>query len=154
MQAREIMTENPACCTPQTSVREAAQMMAEHDCGCLPVVDDLQARHIQGIVTDRDLALRVVAQGRDASGPVRDVMSASPACCGADSDIREVEQIMAARQVRRVPVIDDQGCCVGIIAQADLALESRAVSNREVGRVVEAISEPTDEPRSERLREG
>lgn len=154
MEAREIMTDNPACCTPQTSIREAAQMMAEHDCGCLPVLDDLQARHVQGVVTDRDLALRAIAQGRDFDTPVREVMSDSPACCRLDSDIRDVEQIMAERQVRRVPVLDDQDRCVGMIAQADLARETRAVGNREVGRVVESISEPTDGPRAERPMSG
>ncbi len=148
MKAQDIMTENPACCTPDDTVEHAAKLMIEHDCGCVPVVEDTQTNRLVGVVTDRDLACRCLGQGKGADTRVREAMSANPSCCTPDTDLQEVEQIMAMRQVRRVPVIDDQGCCVGIIAQADLARENRAVGNREVGRVVERVSEPTEEPRS------
>ncbi len=149
MTAREIMTENPACCTPDDTVEHAAKLMIEHDCGCVPVVEDTRTNRLVGVVTDRDLACRCLGEGKGADTRVSEVMSANPSCCTPDADIQEVEQIMTLRQVRRVPVIDDQGCCVGMIAQADLARENRAVGNREVGRVVERVSEPTEEPRSE-----
>jgi CBS domain-containing protein len=149
MTAQDIMTENPACCTPDDTVEHAAKLMVEHDCGCVPVVDNIETRHLVGVVTDRDLACRCLGQGKGADTRVHEVMSANPSCCTPDADLQEVEQTMAMRQVRRVPVIDDQGCCVGMISQADLARENRAVGNREVGRVVERVSEPTDEPRSE-----
>ena len=148
MNAREIMAESPACCTPSDTVEHAAKLMIEHDCGCIPVVEDTKDNRLVGVVTDRDLACRCLGQGKGADTRVGEVMSADPSCCTPDAEIQEVEQIMALRQVRRVPVIDDQGCCVGMIAQADLARENRAVSNREVGRVVERVSEPTGEPRS------
>jgi CBS domain-containing protein len=149
MTAQDIMTENPACCTPTDTVEHAAKLMIENDCGCVPVVDDTETNRLLGVVTDRDLACRCLGEGKGADTRVSEVMSANPSCCTPDSDLQEVEQIMAMRQVRRVPVIDDQGCCVGMISQADLARENRAVGNREVGRVVERVSEPTDEPRSE-----
>ena len=148
MKARDIMTENLACCTPDDTVEHAAKLMVEHDCGCVPVVEDTRTKRLTGVVTDRDLACRCLGEGKGADTRVSEVMSANPSCCTPDTDLQEVEQIMAMRQVRRVPVIDDQGCCVGMVAQADLARANRAVGNREVGRVVERVSEPTDEPRS------
>jgi CBS domain-containing protein len=148
MKAQEIMTESPACCTPRDTVERAAKLMAEHDCGCLPVVSDMDAREIVGVVTDRDLACRCLGEGKGAETEVSEVMSASPSCCTPESDVDEVERIMAEHQVRRVPVVDDSGCCVGMIAQADLA-RADAESNREVRRTVERISEPTEAPRSD-----
>lgn len=148
MNARDIMAESPACCTPSDTVEHAAKLMIENDCGCIPVVEDTQTNRLIGVVTDRDLACRCLGQGKGADTRVSEVMSENPSCCSTDADLQEVEQIMAMRQVRRVPVIDDQGCCVGMIAQADLARENRAVGNREVGRIVERVSVPSDEPRS------
>lgn len=147
MKVQELMTPNPSCCTPDNTVKEAARLMEEHDCGCLPVVDDTETNDLVGVVTDRDLALRALAKSKGPETKVRDVMSSAPSCCTPDDDVEEVERIMAERQVRRVPVIDRAGCCVGMVAQADLAWKDRAASDREVGRVVERISEPTAEPR-------
>ena len=142
MQVREIMTQQPACCTPDETMQRAAQLMKEHDCGCLPVVEDTRTKRVIGTVTDRDLACRGVAGGKGPDTPVRQVMSKDPTCCRPEDDVREVERVMGEKQVRRVPVVDEQGCCVGMVAQADLALHDDAVSNSEVGRVVERISEP------------
>lgn len=150
MKAEEIMTANPACCTPDDTVERAAALMEENDCGCIPVVEDQETRKLAGVVTDRDIALRGVGRGHDASTPVRELMSSDVSCCTPDSDIEEAERIMEERQVRRVPVIDEAGCCVGMIAQADLVRAADPeVSDREVGRVVERISGPTDEPRAD-----
>lgn len=149
MKARDIMTENPACCTPEDTAQTAARLMVENDCGCLPVVSDIESREIVGVVTDRDLTARGTAEGRGPETPVREVMSGSPSCCTPEDDVQEVERIMAERQVRRVPVIDEGGCCVGMVAQADLARNDRAVSDTEVGRIVERISEPAGESRQD-----
>ena len=149
MKAQEIMTTQPACCTPDVSVQEAAQLMERHHCGCILVVDDPAINHLVGTVTDRDIALRAVAQGKGADTKVSGVMSSDPSCCAPNDDIRAVERIMTERQVRRVPVVDERGCCVGIIAQADLTRKEPAVSDREVGHIVERISEPGDEPRTQ-----
>lgn len=143
MQVREIMTDKPACCTPDETMQRAAQLMQEHDCGCLPVVEDTGTKRVIGTVTDRDLACRGLAAGKGPDTAVREVMSKDPTCCRPDDDLRVVEQVMADKQVRRVPVVDQRGCCVGMVAQADLALHNEAVSDSEVGRVVERISEPS-----------
>lgn len=143
MQVKEIMSRDPQCCTPDDTLRNAARLMADHDCGCLPVVEETERKGVVGVITDRDITVRGVAKGKSPDSKVNDVMSPSPSCCKADDDIEEVERIMTERQVRRVPVIDSDGRVVGIIAQADLARDNRAASDREVGRIVEKISEPT-----------
>jgi CBS domain-containing protein len=141
MKAQELMTKAPACCTPESSVREAAQLMMEHDCGCIAVVEKGTMR-LTAVVTDRDIACRCVAQGGGPETLVKEVMTTDPRCCHPEDDVAAVEQIMMQGQVRRVPVVDGQGDCVGMIAQADLAVRDKAVSESELGRVVERISEP------------
>lgn len=148
MRAQEIMTRDPACCTPQDSAQRAAELMAQHDCGAIPVIEDGNSRRLIGMVTDRDIAVRGVARGRGADARVQEVMSSDPECCGADDDVGDVENVMKERQVRRVPIIDDAGTLIGIIAQADIALRDGAADDREVGQVVERISEPGRRTRS------
>ena len=141
MKAQDVMTSDPACCTPESTAREAARMMRENDCGCVPVVEG-PSKRVVGVVTDRDIACRGVAEGKGAETPVREIMSPGPQCCHPGDDIAAVEQIMMQAQVRRVPVVDAKGNCVGMIAQADLALSDKAANDSEIGRVVERISEP------------
>jgi CBS domain-containing protein len=141
MKAQDLMTTEPACCTPSTTVREAAQLMRDHDCGCIPVVEG-ESLKLVGVVTDRDIACRCIAEGKSPETPVREIMTTKPQRCHPEDDIVAVEQIMIEAQVRRVPVVDARDCCVGMIAQADLALNEEAVSEQEVGRVIERISEP------------
>jgi CBS domain-containing protein len=136
------MTDQPACCTPDETVQRAAQLMKEHDCGCIPVVEDAKSKRVVGVVTDRDLACRGVAAGKAPDTAVREVMTKDPTCCHPEDHVSEVERMMADKQVRRVPVVDARGGCVGMIAQADLALNNAAATDSEVGRVVERISEP------------
>ncbi len=143
MLAKEIMSRDPQCCTPDDTLRDAARMMADSDCGCLPVVEDKAGKRVIGVLTDRDIAIRGVARGKTPDSKVNDVMSPAPACCFAEDEVDEVERIMIEKQVRRVPVVDASSRVVGIIAQADLARDNRAASDREVGRLVEKISEPT-----------
>jgi CBS domain-containing protein len=141
MKAQELMTKEPACCTPESTVREAAQLMMDHDCGCIAVVEQGTMR-LTGVVTDRDIACRCVAQGGGPETRVKEVMSADPRSCHPEDDVAAVEQIMMQAQVRRVPVVDARGDCVGMIAQADLAVRDKAVSDTDLGKVVERISEP------------
>jgi CBS domain-containing protein len=142
VKVRELMTSEPACCTPDQTIREAAGLMRDADCGCIPVVEDNASRRLVGVVTDRDIAVRAIATGKGADTRISEVMSSGPRCCSPDDEVDTVEKIMTEQQVRRVPVVDEAGCCVGMVSQADLALNDRAASEKEVGRVVERISEP------------
>jgi CBS domain-containing protein len=141
MKAQDLMTTEPACCTPSSTVREAAQLMREHDCGCIPVVEG-KSKRLVGMVTDRDVACRCVAEGKSPDTPVGEIMTTNPQSSHPEDDIAAVEQIMIEAKVRRVPVVDDGGRCIGMIAQADLALNHEAATDRDVGHVVERISEP------------
>lgn len=140
--ARDIMTESPAVCTPETHAREAARMMEENDVGSLPVVEDRNSMKLTGMVTDRDLAIRILARGQDPNTPIREAMTRNISSVKPDHDLDDVERVMSGQQVRRVPVVDDQDRVIGIIAQADLALELGAVGAKDFSRVVEKISEP------------
>jgi CBS domain-containing protein len=142
MLIKNIMTPDPACCTPDTTAREAAVLMRKRDCGAIPVVETLEGRRPLGMVTDRDLAVRGLADGRGPDTPVRELMTERPHAARGDDEIETVRQVMMQQKVRRVPVTDAGGAIIGIVAQADLARHDDAVSDRELGKVVEAISEP------------
>ena len=139
--ARDLMTENPATVTPETTAREAARLMEQHDCGSLPVCDGISGRLV-GVITDRDISIRGVAQGRPPETPVSELMSGNPQTVGEDDSLDRVEEVMARHQVRRVPVVDESGRVIGVVAQADLARELRAVGRKDFGEVLESISEP------------
>ena len=136
------MTPDPACCLRETTIREAAALMREYDCGSIPVVDSMEKRKLIGIVTDRDIAIRAVADGKGSETPVGELMTEGPVAADPDDEVETVREVMIREQIRRVPVTDRAGVIAGIIAQADLAREDAAASDREVGRIVEAISEP------------
>jgi CBS domain-containing protein len=138
VKVQDVMTRDPRCVTPETSAREAAQVMKDEDVGIVPVVE---GERLIGVVTDRDLALRVVADGRDSSATVRDVMSSGRiATCRPDEDLDRVMETMANEQVRRIPIVDERGSLVGIVAQADVVLKAK--DDRKAEKTVEQISEP------------
>jgi CBS domain-containing protein len=137
---RDVMTRNPVSCPSNTSAQDAAKIMKSEDVGSVPVVDD--SKRLVGIVTDRDLALNVVAEGRDTRGTkVQEVMTRNPITCRPDDDLDRTLSLMAEHQIRRIPVVDENQHIVGIIAQADVAL--RANNERKTAEVVEEISKPT-----------
>lgn len=140
MKCSEVMTENPSCCSPGDTAFEAAQLMKSEDVGSIPVVNDQQTRTLEGIVTDRDLAMKVVAEGLDPKNTkVEAVMSTGIVTCGPDNDVNEAIQSMEQHQVRRIPIVDDSNRLVGIIAQADIATRMNAPET--TAEVVEQISE-------------
>jgi CBS domain-containing protein len=140
MTCKEIMTPNPACCVPGDSVAIAAQIMRRNDVGPVLVVSDKQDNRLVGIVTDRDLALKIIADGRDPhTTRVDEVMSLNPVCCHEDDRTEQALRLMAQNQVRRIPIVDEGNRLRGIVAQADVA---RNVDEDDVGRTVEKISEP------------
>ena len=139
MKCNEFMTPNPACCLPSDTVDKAAQLMKEKDVGPVPVIDSQQTKRLIGIITDRDVALSIVADGRDAkSTQVEAVMTRDLITCREDDDLQAAFAAMGKHQVRRIPIVDAQGRLVGIIAQADVA--TRAGHERETGEIVEQIS--------------
>ena len=137
---REVMTHDPVCCEPGDSITQAAMLMKSEDVGSLPVVDSPADKKLIGIVTDRDLVVNVVAGGSIDGATVRDAMTANPESCREDDDISRAVELMADRQVRRMPVVDEKGRLCGIIAQADVA--TRVKRDQTTGELVEAISEP------------
>lgn len=143
MKAKDMMSADVACCSRDTTVQEAAALMQQRDCGCLPVVEGNDERLV-GVVTDRDLACRCLAEGKGPDTPVSEVMTTGCSCCGPEAGAEDVQRIMAEGQVRRVPVVDDGGCCVGIVSQADLARANMA--EQEVAGVLEGVSKPTEAP--------
>jgi len=142
MKARDIMTENPACITPETSARQAARLMEDNDVGSLPVVESDANRRLVGVVTDRDLALRVLGRGESPEVQVREVMSSNVHSCRVDDSLDDIENAMARNQVRRIPIVDENNRVIGMVAQADLARERKAVGAKDLGKVLEKISEP------------
>lgn len=147
MRVQQIMTPDPASCTPETTAQQAATLMRDHDCGSIPVVKSTGSNRLVGTVTDRDLALRGLAAGKGPETLIRDVMTPDPVTCVPEDEVEDLRQVMIEQQVRRVPVVDTDGMLVGIVAQADIAREEGAASDREVGRIVEAISEPRSDLR-------
>jgi CBS domain-containing protein len=135
--ARDVMTPNPACCTPNTTLVQVAKMMLHNDCGEIPVLDGNSIPI--GVITDRDIVCRVVAEGKNpATGTVEHFMSQPIVTVRADEPIEDVVSTMEKHQIRRVPVTDERGSCLGIIAQADVAwiAEEHSVAElvREVSR--------------------
>ena len=142
MRAKEIMTPDPICCEPGDPIVAAAALMKREDVGSLPVIESRQNKRLVGMLTDRDLVVRVLADGAEVGrATVRDAMSASPVSCSEQDDLGDVVRVMAERQIRRIPVVDDRQELRGIIAQADVA--TRAEQDERTGHLVEAISEPS-----------
>jgi CBS domain-containing protein len=146
IRAAEIMTPNPDALTPETSIAEVARHMRDLDVGVIPIVDDDDSGRLQGVVTDRDIAVRVAAEGKDAKKTLaRDIMSTDIQCVSENDHVRDVFAVMKRARVRRVPVTDAGGKLVGIIAQADLAVNYAGLDlqrETEVEEVIERISEP------------
>ena len=140
MIASEIMTRDPECCVPTDSAMTAALLMKSEDVGPIPIVEDKEEKKLTGIVTDRDLALKVVALGLDPNTTrLSEVMTRDPVSCHPDDDLSKALNAMSNMQLRRIPVVDNDGRIVGIIAQADVA--TRLDEPEKTGEVVKDISE-------------
>jgi CBS domain-containing protein len=140
MKVKDIMTGEPRSLTPESTAREAAQLMKEMDAGVVPVVESSSSKKLVGVVTDRDLAIRVVADGRDSSVRIADVMSAGKlSTCAPTDEVDRVMETMSREQVRRIPIVDERGSLVGIVAQADIV---RKANDRKAEQTVEDISQP------------
>ena len=135
---RSVMTANPASCTADTPLRNVARLMVDHDCGQIPVVD-ADNRPV-GVVTDRDIAVRVVAAGKEVAGATAaDAMSTPCKSVDSDTSLYDCTCLMEAEKVRRIPVTDGEGRLAGIVSIADLALAGK---DEATAQVVKEISEP------------
>jgi len=133
---REIMTSNPSTVQADATVGDAARVMRDDDTGIVPIVEN---ERLVATITDRDIAVRVVAEGRDAESSVREIASSDLVTIDPQQELDEALRLMAQHQVRRLPVVEEDGRLVGIIAQADVARES---DDARTGELVEEISQP------------
>jgi CBS domain-containing protein len=144
MKISELMTKNPRTVTPDTPVSDAARLMKEEDIGIVPVIERVGGPETRGrlvgVITDRDIAVRLVAEGRSADAPVRDVMSGGVKTANPDDSVASVMKLMGQEQVRRIPIVDERGSIVGVVSQADLA--RKATDTEQVEKTVEQISQP------------
>jgi CBS domain-containing protein len=118
--ARDVMTPDPACCSPHTTLDEVAKLMARNDCGEIPVID--KGDQIVGVITDRDIVCRVVAEGKNPMAYTAETCMSGPVVTvRTDTPLKDVVATMEKHQIRRVPVVDEGESCVGIISQADVS---------------------------------
>ena len=142
MPAPDIMSKNPTCVTPDTTLVAAARLMTPETIGVVPVVESKGSRRLVGVLTDRDIAVRAVAEGRDGSTTsVGHIMSSDVRTSTATDSVNDVMDLMGREQVRRIPVIDERGSLVGIISQADIVLGAK--DDKRAEKTVAQISQPT-----------
>ena len=141
MQVKDIMTPDPACCTPDATLQHAAELMVENDCGEIPVVENVANRKPVGVITDRDITCRTVAKGLNPlTMTVSECMTTPCVTVTPDTPLDECCRVMEEKQIRRVPVVDEGGACCGIVALADIAKHAKT---RDTAEVVKEVSEPS-----------
>jgi CBS domain-containing protein len=138
----DIMAKSPARCTPETPLGHVAKLMADFDCGAIPVVRSEEAPQPLGIITDRDIVIRLVAENRNPlEAPARDAMTEQVVTVRPDQSLQEVADAMEENQVRRIVVVDENGALVGIVSQADVALNA---PREVIAEVLQEVSEDED----------
>jgi CBS domain-containing protein len=141
MKVKDLMTKKPAVAMPDMELSKVARLMADHNVGSIPVVENKDNLRVIGMVTDRDIATRAVAEGKNPlQMHASDIMSTPVITVQEDDDVQDVAKLMQKNLVRRVPVVDQQGSVRGMVAQADIALKT---SDQTTADVVQEISKPT-----------
>jgi CBS domain-containing protein len=141
MQVKELMTADPACCTSENGLQEVAQMMVDNDCGEIPVVENKETKLPIGVITDRDIVCRTVARGLNPLDlTVADCMSKPCVTVTPDMSVEECSRILEENKIRRVPVVDADGSCCGIVALADIVLRARSSVAADVVKEVSAAT--------------
>jgi CBS domain-containing protein len=126
MKVRDVMTPDPVCCTPDDTAQKVARMLKDQDIGSVPVVLDQVSRKLVGMITDRDLCCNIVAEGKDPISTTIDrIFTLNPVSCREGENITLCETLMQQHQVRRIPVVDGEERCIGIVSQADVALKDK-----------------------------
>jgi CBS domain-containing protein len=140
MKIREAMTANPVCCLPGEKAQRIAQIMRDQNVGSVPVVADYESRKLVGMITDRDLCCTVVAEGLDPKKTeISRFVSTDVVTCRDGENLDNCERLMQQHRLRRIPVVDGDGKCIGIVAQADLAMKDKP---EKVSKTVGEISKP------------
>ena len=140
MTTRDLMTSNPACVTRDTPLQDIARLMVDCDCGEIPIVERHDLKRPVGVVTDRDIVCRTVAEGRNPLAMNAGTVMTSPAVTAKDTDdLDMIKALMETHQIRRIPVVDRNGEICGIVSLADIA---RRDSRQDVGEVVRQVSVP------------
>lgn len=151
MRASELMTPDPEAVTVESPISEVAKKMRDLGVGIIPVIENADDRRLKGVITDRDIAIRAIAEGRGGDTKVSECMTAHVRTVNKNDAVQEVMRVMREDQVRRVPVTDREGRLVGIIAQADLAVDLAPASEklqRQVANTIERLSEPAEPTRA------
>jgi len=157
MRVQDLMTKQVFSCRPEDSLETAAQLMWEHDCGCIPVCEggDSGVNHTIGVVTDRDICMNALFRGKPLRDlRVGDAMAKEVRVCHSDDTLRVAERTMRDAQIRRLPVVDEAGALLGMISLADLAREAarehgshrRRVTETEIGDTLAAICDSQRPP--------
>jgi CBS domain-containing protein len=152
MRIKHIMTKDPSCCVPSDSAQRAATIMRHEHAGIVPVIDNEQSRRIVGVVTDRDLCMNVVAEGRDArTVPVEQCMTTTVVTASPNDSVEKVTELMRENQIRRIPVVNEQGDLLGIVALADVVGRSE-IKPTQTHDTLKKVSAPTNEASKPRAR--
>jgi CBS domain-containing protein len=141
MRVREVMTRQPICCLSSDTVLAVSKILRDEDIGSMPIVSDSSSRRLEGIITDRDLVCRIVSEGLDPRTTIiESFITRNPVTCRPEQSLESCEKLMQTHRVRRVPVVDKEGRCVGMLSQADVARSEQA---EKVHKMVAEISRPS-----------
>jgi CBS domain-containing protein len=152
MRVRHVMTKDPSWCLPTDPAPRAARIMRDEDTGIVPVIENEQSQKVVGVVTDRDLCMNVVAEGRDPhSVTVATCMTSAVVTCSPNDAVEKATELMKDNQIRRVPVIDEQGSLLGIVSMADLVGRGD-VRTGEVHDTLKRVSAPAATPSKPRAK--
>jgi CBS domain-containing protein len=152
MKIKHVMTKDPTCCVPSDTAQCAAKIMRDEDTGVVPIIENEQSRKVVGIVTDRDLCMNVVAEGRDPrTTQVHEAMTTTAVSCSPQDSVDKATELMRENQIRRLPVVDEQHRLVGIVAMPDIVGRAN-VRTTETHKTLKTVSAPTSEPSKPRAR--
>jgi CBS domain-containing protein len=139
MKVKDVMTTNPICCRLTDTAQAVAKILRDEDIGSVPIISE--EGKLEGIITDRDLCSTIIAEGLDPrTTSINNYVTRNPLACRADDDLDNCEKAMQKNRIRRIPVVDDQERCIGVVSQADLALREEP---QKVKETVAEISKPS-----------
>lgn len=152
MKIKHVMTKDPACCVPSDTAQRAAKIMRDEKAGIVPVIENEQSRTLVGVVTDRDLCMNIVAEGRDPrTTQVHESMTTTVVSCSPQDAVDKATDLMRENQIRRIAVVDEQRRLVGIVSMADVVGRAN-VKTTQTHETLKTVSAPTAEPSKPRAR--